>query len=103
MVHHVDRDQTTATCVRYADVTDFPGDVMATLRPILIDLSQCQREAVSAVKSALTESHGNAFALEFIQLHRSAIYSAARKRVCGRSEDYIARETQRLAPKSGAM
>lgn len=98
-----DPDQATATCVRYADVTDFPGDVMATPRPILIDLSPYQREAVSAVKSALTESHGSAFALEFIRLHRSAIYSAARKRVCGRSEDFTLREAQRLAAESGAV
>lgn len=99
----LDPDQVTATCVRYADVPDFPGDMMTTPRPILNDLSPYQREAVSAVKRALTESHGSAFALEFIRLHRSAIYSAARTRVCGRSEDYIARETQRLAPESGAM
>lgn len=95
-----DPEQATAACVRYADVTDFPGDVMTTPRPILIDLSPYQREAVSAVKSALTESHGSAFALEFIRLHRSAIYSAARTRVCGRSEAFILQDGQRLVAAS---
>lgn len=98
-----DPDQATATGVRYADVTNFPGDMMATPRPIMIDLSPFQREAVSAVKSALTESHGSTFALEFIRLHRSAIYSAARTRICGRSEDFALREVQRLAAESGAV
>jgi hypothetical protein len=98
-----DPDQATDIGVRYADVTDFPGDVMATSRPILIDLVPHQREALSAVKSALTESHGSAFALEFIRLHRSAIYSAARKRVCGRSEDFTFKEAQRLAAESGVV
>lgn len=98
-----DPDQASATCVRYADVTDFPGDVKTTPRPIVIDISPYQREAVSAVKSALTESHGSAFALEFIRLHHSAIYSAARKRVCGRSEDFALREAQRLAAETGAV
>lgn len=98
-----DPEQATTACVRYADVPDFPGDMMTTPRPILIDLLPYQREAVSAVKSALTESHGCAFAIEFIRLHRAAIYSAARKRVCGRSEDFTLREAQRLASESGAM
>lgn len=42
----LDPDQATATCVRYADVPDFPGDMMTTPRPILNDLSPYQREAV---------------------------------------------------------
>ena len=54
-------------------------------RPILIDTLPHQRAAITAVKDALTESHGSAFALEFIRLHRSAIHNAARARVCGRS------------------
>jgi len=58
---------------------------MTTPRPILIDTLLHQRKAIAAVKDALTESHGSAFALEFIRLHRSAIYNATRTRVCGHS------------------
>lgn len=58
---------------------------MPTPRPISIDTLPYQRRAITAVKDALTESHGPAFALEFIRLHRSAIYNAAKTRLCGRS------------------
>jgi len=58
-------------------------------RPILIDPSPHQREAITAVKKAFIKSHGSAFALEFIRLHRSAIYNASRTRVCGRSATTI--------------
>jgi hypothetical protein len=58
----------------------------------LIDTLPHQRKAITAVKDALTESHGSAFALEFIRLHRSAIYTAVRTRVCGRSTIQIESE-----------
>lgn len=70
---------------------------------IIIDSSPYQRVALAAVRHALAQSHGSSFAAEFVRQHRLAIYKAARRRVCGRSEDFTLRDALRLAAESGAV
>lgn len=71
--------------------------------PIIIDSTPYQRVALAAVRHALTQSHGSSFAAEFVREHRLAIYKSARRRVCGRSEDFTLREALRLAAESGPV
>lgn len=76
---------------------------MSPSSPIIIDINPYQRAALTAVRHALTQSHGSSFAAEFVRQHRLAIYRAARTSVCGRSEDFTLREAQRLTAESGAV
>lgn len=69
------------------------------LAPRLIQLDGAftyQQAAISAVLRALSQSHGDDFAADFVHDHREAILVATRRRLCGFDARAVASETLRL-------